>query len=95
MMDADAPDPYPNLDLAELIGLAPDDAVALAEAKGVERIRINEVVDGVFKGPIDMVLMRDRLDLAYHDGTVVYAMFPRCRSAGVWPSRPDPNKRNP
>src|ERR1700683_1316531 len=92
-MDTDGPDPYPELDLAELIGLTPDVAIALAEAKGVERIRTNEVMDGVIAGPIDMALARNRLDLAYRDGYVVYGALPTVRSAGAWPSGPEPNKR--
>jgi hypothetical protein len=91
-MDADGPDPFPDLDLADLIGLTPDAAIALAEAKGVERIRVNEIVDGPIAGPIDLMLARTRLDLAYRDGIVVHAMFPSARSAGVWPSRPEPDE---
>jgi len=88
-MNTDGPDPYPELDLTELIGLSPDAAVAAAEAKGVKRIRINEVVDGVIAGPIDMAMIPDRLDLAYQNGFVVHAHFPTVRSAGVWPRRPE------
>jgi hypothetical protein len=88
-MKPDRTVPHPELDLARLIGLTPDAAVALAEATGVKRIRINEVVDGFTPGPIDLVLMRDRLDLAYQDGCVVYACFPMARSAGVRPSGPE------
>ena len=91
-MNTEGPDPYPELDLTELIGLAPDVAVAAAEAKGVKRIRINEVVGGVIAGPIDMALIPDRLDLAYQDGCVVHARFPTARSAGVWPRRPEPQE---
>jgi hypothetical protein len=92
-MKPDRPVPYPELDLTGLIGLTPDAAVALAEAKGVKRIRINAVVDGLIPGPINLVLMRDRLDLAYQDGYVVYAVFPTGRSAGVWPSGPESQER--
>jgi hypothetical protein len=93
-MKSERPVPYPELDLAELIGLTPDAAVALAEAKGVRRIRTNEVVDGFIPGPIDLVLMWDRLDLAYQDGYVVHAFFPKDRSAGVWPSGPESPERH-
>jgi CRISPR/Cas system-associated endonuclease Cas3-HD len=92
-MDTDGSDPYPELDLADLIGLTPDAAIALAEAKGVERIRANEVVDGVIAGPIDMMLARNRLDLAYKDGYVVYASLPTVRSAGALRSGPEANER--
>ncbi len=78
-MNTDGPDPCPALDLTELIGLTPDAAVALAEAKGVKRIRINEVVDGVIAGPFEMALIPDRLELAYLDGYVVHALFPTVR----------------
>ena len=88
-MKPDRPVPYPKLDLAGLIGLTPNAAAALAEAKGVKRIRINEVIDGLIPGPIDMALIFDRLDLAYQNGHVVFAWFPRDRSAGFWPSRPE------
>lgn len=53
---------------------------------------INEVVDGVIAGPIDMAIIPDRLELAYQDGCVVHAHFPTVRSAGVWPRRPEPQE---
>ena len=92
-MGTDQPDPYPEIDLNELIGLTPDAAVAVTEAKGVKRIRLNEVVNGTIAGAIDMALMRDRLDLVFHDGHVVYAMFPTVRSSGVWPEGHDRKQR--
>ena len=48
--------PYPDLDLDELIGLTSEAAAEAARAKGVERIRIIEVVNGKTRGSMDMML---------------------------------------
>jgi hypothetical protein len=81
----DETDPYPNLDLDGLIGLAPDAAVSAAEAKGVNRIRVTEIANGLTVGSMDMMLARNRLDLFHQGGRVVFAVFPRNRHAGEWP----------
>ncbi len=76
-------DPYSYLGLNDLIGLEPKAAVALAEAKGVEKIRVVAIVNGVTVGAVDMTLDRNRLDLACENGLVVLAFFPTNRHAGV------------
>ncbi len=77
--------PHPDLDLADLIGLAPDAAVSAAEVKGVTRIRVIEIANGKTVGMIDMMLAPTRLDLFHQGGRVVYACFPSSRHAGEWP----------
>ena len=64
-------------------------AVALDEAKGVEKIRVVAIVNGVTVGAVDMTLDRNRLDLACENGLVVLAFFPTNRHAGVWPGQPE------
>ncbi len=81
----DRPQPYPDLDLNDLIGLTPDEAVVLAESCGVARIRVIEHTSTGMVGAIDLVLARKRLDLHHQDGRVVFAMFPAARSAGEHP----------
>jgi hypothetical protein len=80
--------PYPGLDLDQLIGLTPEAATAEARANGVERMRILEVINGMIRESIDLVLSPNRLDLVHEQGRVVYAVLPTKRHAGVWPDRP-------
>jgi len=89
MDPGDQDQPYPDLDLDELIGLTSEAAAEAARATGVERIRILEIVNGTIPGPMDMGLSPNRLDLVHEQGRVVYAMFPTRRHAGIWPDRPD------
>jgi hypothetical protein len=92
-MDAgDENQPYPELNLDELIGLTPEAATEAAKAKGVERIRVREVVNGMTRGMMDMMLAPSRLDLAHEHGRVVYAMFPTKRHSGIWPDRLETNE---
>jgi hypothetical protein len=81
----DQTDPYPNLDLNDLIDLTPDAAVSAAEAEGVKRIRVTEIANGLTVGSMDLVLARNRLDLFHQGGRVVFAAFPANRPAGEWP----------
>jgi hypothetical protein len=82
-------DPYPDLNLDELIGLTAEDAVATAKAHGVERIRLIDFINGAMVGAIDLMLARRRLDLSHQDGLVVRAVLPSVRSAGAGPRRAD------
>jgi hypothetical protein len=79
---SDRPDPFPDLVLDVLIGLTPDEAEALAGAKGVAMIRLIESVDGVMVGAIDMMLAPTRLNLWHQDGRVVLANFDGGRRSG-------------
>lgn len=75
--------PFPELDLTDLIGLTPQEAEERAKAAGVGRVRLIDVEkEG---GAIDMVLAPLRLDLVHKNGRVEFALFPTCRSAGEWP----------
>lgn len=66
----------PNLDWDGRLGLTIDAAEEAARARGVERIRILEVVDGVIRESNDLMLSPERLDLMHGQGRVVHAMFP-------------------
>jgi hypothetical protein len=85
----DRSEPYPELDLAVLIGLAPEEAAAMAEGAGVAQIRLIELGrEGRTGQAIDMMLAPRRLDLVHQDGRVEFAAFPTFRSAGAWPTPP-------
>jgi hypothetical protein len=81
--DDDQPDPYPDLDLEDLIGLPPDEAEARAKAAGVERVRVIRTRRGAIR-PQDMDLVVDarRLYIFYEHGRVEYVLLPNQRDAG-------------
>jgi hypothetical protein len=84
---SDDRNPYPRLDLNDLIGLTTDDAVARARANGVDRIGLIGFIDDEMVGAIDAKLAPRRHDLRHQKGHVVFAALPSVRSAGVWPQR--------
>jgi len=78
--------PYPGLELADLIGRTVGEAVGRAEAAGGDRIRVINVTPGSPMAAIDLMYAPSRLDLVQRDDRIRYAEFPGCRSAGEWPT---------
>ncbi len=72
--------PFPGLDLEDLIGLTPQEAVERAEAAGVDRIRLIDL--GKQRGAVDAVFAPLRLDLVHKNGQIEFAQFLTYRSAG-------------
>jgi catechol 2,3-dioxygenase-like lactoylglutathione lyase family enzyme len=82
---SDDDQPFPELDLWGLVGLAVEDAVARAEAAGVDQLRVLEVANGQIVETIVLEVVRERLDLFHVGGRIEFAVFPTCRHAGEWP----------
>lgn len=68
----DGPVDRPLLDLSTLIGLSPDDAVAVA---GFQDVRVLEFVDDELIGAMDMSLRPNRLNLEIENRRVRRAVF--------------------
>jgi|SRR5664279_1482453 hypothetical protein len=65
----------PLLDLSTLIGLSPDDAVAVATDAGFQDVRVLEFVDDELIGAMDMSLRPNRLNLEIENWRVRRAVF--------------------
>jgi hypothetical protein len=63
------------LDLSTLIGLSPDDAVAVATDAGFQDVRVLEFVDDELIGAMDMSLRPNRLNLEIENRRVRRAVF--------------------
>src|ERR1039458_1569387 len=71
----DGPGERPLLDLSTLIGLSPDDAVAVATDAGFQDVRVLEFVDDELIGAMDMSLRPNRLNLEIENWRVRRAVF--------------------
>jgi len=63
------------LDLSTLIGLSPDDAVAVATDVGFQDVRVLEFVDDELIGAMGMSLRPNRRNLEIENGRVGRAVF--------------------
>ena len=71
----DGPVDRPLLDLSTLIGLSPDDAVAVATDAGFQDVRVLEFVDDELIGAMGMSLRPNRRNLEIENGRVGRAVF--------------------